>query len=124
MSGHAIEVRINAEDPANGFLPFPGKVGDLGIPGGPGVRFDTFLYPGYAIPPFYDSLLGKLIVWGEDRDHAIARLKRALGELAISGVKTTQPLHVALADDEAVRSGSVHTRWLEKWLESNASRLV
>jgi acetyl-CoA carboxylase biotin carboxylase subunit len=122
--GHAIEVRINAEDPSNGFMPFPGKVGELRIPGGPGVRFDTMLFAGYQIPPFYDSLLGKLIVWGEDRPHAIARLKRALDELEVGGVKTTRPLHRALADDEAVRAAAFHTGWLETWLETNAARLT
>jgi acetyl-CoA carboxylase biotin carboxylase subunit len=109
-------VRLNAEDPAKNFLPFPGTVSALSVPGGPGVRFDTLLYPGYTIPPFYDSLLGKLIVWAEDRPRALARLKRALGELKIEGVKTTAPLFLALVDDEDVRRASVHTRWLEGWL--------
>jgi acetyl-CoA carboxylase biotin carboxylase subunit len=121
--GHAIEVRINAEDPANDFMPFPGLVGDLRVPGGPGVRFDSMLYSGYAIPPFYDSLLGKLIVWGEDREHAIHRLMGALKELDVGGVKTTIPLYAALAGDPDVRANAVHTRWLEHWLESNASKL-
>ncbi|MCT8971320.1 acetyl-CoA carboxylase biotin carboxylase subunit [Microbaculum marinisediminis] len=121
--GHAIEVRINAEDPSNDFMPFPGVVGGLRIPGGPGVRFDTMLYQGYAIPPFYDSLLGKLIVWGEDRERAIVRMKRALGELEVAGVKTTIPLYAALAGDPDVRANAVHTRWLEHWLESNAKQL-
>ena len=123
-AGHSIEVRLNAEDPANNFLPFPGVVEDLRVPGGPGVRFDTMLHSGYAIPPFYDSLLGKLVVWAEDRDAAITRLDRALRELEISGVKTTKPLFQALTTDEAVRSGAVHTHWLEGWLEDNASRLA
>ena len=123
LKGHAIEVRLNAEDPANQFMPFPGIVSDLRVPGGPGIRFDTMLYSGYAIPPFYDSLLGKLIVWGEDRDQAIARLLRALAELEIAGVKTTAPLFSALARDEDVRVNAVHTRWLEAWLETNASKL-
>jgi len=121
--GHAIEVRINAEDPANDFMPFPGVVGELTVPGGPGVRFDTMLYSGYAIPPFYDSLLGKLIVWGDTREHAIDRLMGALGELDVAGVKTTIPLYTALAKDGDVRANAVHTRWLEKWLESNADKL-
>ena len=82
------------------------------------------LYSGYAIPPFYDSLLGKLIVWGEDRAHAIARLKRALRELEIGGLKTTKPLFTALADDDDVVAANVHTGWLEGWLETNAARLV
>lgn len=124
MRGHAIEVRINAEDPARNFAPFPGLVSSLRVPGGNGVRFDTLLYAGYAIPPFYDSLLGKLIVWDEDRPSAIARLKRALRELEIEGVKTTKPLHLALADDPAVNKAVFDTRWLERWLEQHAARLT
>jgi acetyl-CoA carboxylase biotin carboxylase subunit len=122
--GHSIEVRICAEDPANGFRPWPGVVGDMRIPGGPGVRFDSMLFTGYAIPPFYDSLLGKLVVWGEDRAHAIARLKRALREMQVGGLKTTKPLFAALADDRELATANVHTGWLEGWLETNASRLV
>ena len=121
--GHAIEVRINAEDPANNFMPFPGVVGDLRTPGGPGVRFDHMLYSGCQIPPFYDSLLGKLIVWANNRDGAIERLKRAVGELRIGDLKTTAPLFLALADTEAVRAGNVHTKWLEAWLEANSDAL-
>ncbi len=124
VSGHAIEVRLNAEDPAKDFAPFPGKVGDLRIPGGPGVRFDSMLYAGYQVPPFYDSLLAKLIVHAETREGAIARLQRALGELEISGMKTTKPLFLALAADPAVQSGDVHTRWLEGWLVENAAALA
>lgn len=122
--GHAIEVRLNAEDPANNFMPFPGVVGDLRLPGGPGVRFDSMLYSGYAIPPFYDSLLGKLIVWAETREAAITRLQSALSELKIDGVKTTKPLFRALAADDTVRSGAVHTKWLEGWLDDNAANLT
>ncbi len=124
VSGHAIEVRLNAEDPAKDFAPFPGTVGDLRIPGGPGVRFDSMLYAGYQVPPFYDSLLAKLIVHAETREAAIARLQRALGELEISGMKTTKPLFLALAADPAVQSGDVHTRWLEGWLVENAAALA
>ncbi len=124
LSGHAIEVRLNAEDPANNFMPFPGQVADLRIPGGPGVRFDSMLYSGYQIPPFYDSLLAKLVVWDEDRNAAIDRLDRALGELEIGGLKTTKPLFRALAADATVRQGDFHTRWLEQWLETNASKLT
>ncbi len=123
IRGHAIEVRINAEDPANGFMPFPGKVSDLRVPGGPGVRFDHMLYSGYQIPPFYDSMLGKLIVWSHTRPLAMARLKGALSELDIGGVQTTAGLFEALLDDRDVQSGSVHTNWLEPWLEANASSL-
>ncbi len=118
-AGHAIEVRLNAEDPANNFMPFPGIVGELLAPDGPGVRFDHMLYPGYVVPPFYDSLLGKLIVWAEDRDKALMRLKRALGELQIEGLPTTAPLFQALLESDDVRAGAVHTRWLEPWLEDN-----
>ncbi|MEQ8480077.1 MAG: acetyl-CoA carboxylase biotin carboxylase subunit [Hoeflea sp.] len=118
-SGHAIEVRLNAEDPANNFMPFPGVVGELLAPDGPGVRFDHMLYPGYAVPPFYDSLLGKLIVWAEDRDKALMRLKRALDELQIEGLPTTAPLFQALLESDDVRASKVHTRWLEPWLAEN-----
>jgi acetyl-CoA carboxylase, biotin carboxylase subunit len=123
MRGHAIEVRINAEDPARNFAPFPGTVSDLRVPGGNGVRFDTMLYRGYTIPPFYDSLLGKLIVWDENRKQALERLKGALGELEVAGVKTTKGLHEALVRDEEVRAARFDTHWLERWLDSNASRL-
>jgi len=99
-------------------------VGELRLPGGNGVRFDSLLYPGYAIPPFYDSLLGKLIVWDEDRASALARLARALKELEIGGISTTRPLHLALAADDSVRKARYHTRWLEGWLEENAAHLA
>jgi len=124
VRGHAIEVRLNAEDPARDFMPFPGTVGALQWPGGPGVRVDSMLYPGYAVPPFYDSLLAKLIVHGETREAAITRLERALGETAIDGLKTTKPLFQALAADPDVRAGRTHTRWLEGWLERNAGKLA
>ena len=123
MTGHAIEVRINAEDPAKNFMPGPGTVTSLRVPGGPGTRFDTLLYQGYRVPPFYDSLLGKLIVWDETRGAAIERLKRALAELEIGGLKTTKPLHQLLASDPSVGKAHFHTRWLEPWLEQNAHRL-
>ena len=123
ISGHAIEVRINAEDPARSFMPCPGTVAGLRIPGGNGTRFDTMLFDGYQVPPFYDSLLGKLIVWDETRAMAIIRLQRALSELEIGGLKTTKPLHQLLAQDAEVQSGHFHTRWLEPWLENNAHKL-
>ena len=123
LNGHAIEVRICAEDPAQGFKPGPGTVTSLKVPGGAGVRFDTMLYAGYTVPPFYDSLLGKLIVWDENRAAAIARMARALGELEVGGLPTTKPLHQALARDAGVQAGDFHTRWLEPWLEQNADRL-
>jgi len=124
MSGHAIEVRINAEDPAKNFMPAPGTVTSLYVPGGPGTRFDTLLYQGYQVPPFYDSLLGKLIVWDETRDAALNRMARALNELEIAGLKTTKPLHQVLAADPSVRAAKYHTRWLEPWLEQNAEKMM
>ena len=123
MKGHAIEVRINAEDPAKNFMPAPGTVTSLRVPGGPGTRFDTMLYQGYQVPPFYDSLLGKLIVWDETRERAIARMRRALDELEVGGLQTTKPLHQLLATDESVARADFHTRWLEPWLEANAHKL-
>lgn len=123
IKGHAIEVRICAEDPSNSFNPAPGMITALRIPGGTGVRFDTMLYQGYTVPPFYDSLLGKLIVWDETRTAAIVRLGRALGELEIEGIPTTKCLHQALVRDPFVNKGDVHTRWLEPWLEQNLDNL-
>ena len=118
LRGHAIEVRINAEDPLRTFAPAPGTIQSLQLPGGPGVRFDGLVYPGYTVPPFYDSLLGKLIVSAEDRPGALARLRRALGEVELVGLPTTVALHRALATDPDIVSYSVHTRWLEAWLET------
>ena len=123
MTGHAIEVRICAEDPARNFQPGPGTITELIVPGGGGVRFDTMLYPGYQVPPFYDSLLGKLIVWDENRAAAITRMARALEELHVGGLSTTRSLHQLLARDPEVQAGDFHTRWLEPWLEQNAHRL-
>ncbi|MHC2336878.1 acetyl-CoA carboxylase biotin carboxylase subunit [Bradyrhizobium sp. USDA 4454] len=124
VSGHSIEVRINAEDPARNFLPNPGTVSGLGVPGGDGVRFDSMLYQGYTVPPFYDSLLGKLIVHDKDRPSAIAKLERALAGLDVDGIFTTKPLHQALARDADVKAGRFHTAWLEPWLESHAAALA
>lgn len=118
VHGHAIECRINAEDPARGFLPGPGTVETLDVPEGEGVRFDTMLYEGYTVPPFYDSLLGKLIVWGETREACITRLAAALDGFKIDGLPTTIPLHQALAADPSVAAANVHTRFLEPWLET------
>jgi acetyl-CoA carboxylase biotin carboxylase subunit len=119
LKGHAIECRINAEDPARQFMPAPGVVTALRVPDEPGVRFDTMLYPGCVVPPFYDSLLGKLIVWGETRAAALARLDRALGTLEVCGIPTTIPLHAALVRDPDVAAARLHTRWLENWLATN-----
>jgi acetyl-CoA carboxylase biotin carboxylase subunit len=112
--GHAIEFRINAEDPGDNFSPQTGEIESLQLPGGPGVRIDTHLYPGYEVPPFYDSLLGKLIVWGEDREIALARSRRALGELEIVGVKTNVPFHRGIIDKAAFLEARVSTNLLDR----------
>jgi acetyl-CoA carboxylase, biotin carboxylase subunit len=120
--GHAIEVRINAEDAARNFRPSPGTVTALQVPGGFGTRFDTLLHAGCSVSPFYDSLVGKLIVWDENRRMALSRLRRALSELMIEGIDTTQPLHLKLAQAPDVIAGAFHTRWLEQWLAEDADR--
>ena len=115
FKGHSIECRINAENPKT-FAPSPGKVTDFHAPGGMNTRLDSALYAGYSIPPYYDSLIGKLIVWGHTREGAILRLRRALGEMVIEGVQTTMPLHQALLDNEDFQTGDYNIHWLEKWL--------
>ena len=117
INGHAIEVRINAET-FPGFAPRPGKVNAYHAPGGLGVRMDSALYAGYFIPPHYDSLIGKLIVHGRDRESALARLDRALGELIIDGIETSIPLFHALLQEPDVLSGNYNIHWLENWLET------
>ncbi len=117
-NGHAIEVRINAEDPLMQFMPWPGKLGKMSFPEGEGIRIDHFLYEGYQVPPFYDSLLGKVIVHADTRAAAIAKLKTTLRAITLEGLKTTIPLHLALADDVSVQEGAFHTQWLEPWLEA------
>ncbi len=121
LRGAAIEVRINAEDPIRNFMPSPGLVGSLRIPGGPGVRFDTMLYAGYKVPPYYDSLIGKLIVHDESRGAALARLKGALAELHIEGIHTTTGLHQRLVDHDDVIAGRLHTGFIEAWLAADPS---
>ena len=116
INGHAIEVRINAERLPN-FAPCPGKVTAYHAPGGLGVRMDSALYTGYSIPPYYDSLIGKLIVHGRDRTEALARLERALSELIVDGVETTVPLFNQLLAEDDIHSGDYNIHWLEKWLE-------
>jgi acetyl-CoA carboxylase biotin carboxylase subunit len=116
QSGHAIECRINAEDPARNFAPSPGTIEELRVPGGPGVRWDSHVYTGYRIPPNYDSMIGKLIVHRKTRMEAIATMKRALGEFHISPIRTTIPLHLRIMDDEHFRSGDVDTGFVERVL--------
>ena len=114
LRGHAIEFRITAEDAADNVRPQTGEIERLSLPGGPGVRLDTHLYAGYEVPPFYDSLLAKLIVWGEDREMALARSTRALGELEIEGVTTNIPFHRGIVGNEAFREARVSTNLLDR----------
>jgi acetyl-CoA carboxylase, biotin carboxylase subunit len=117
--GHAIECRINAEDPKT-FAPSPGQVTYFHAPGGMHVRFDSGLYAGYRIPPYYDSMIGKLIVYGKTREAAMMRLRRALEETVIEGVKTTIPLHQALLAEPDIQNGAYTIKWLEEWLAREA----
>ncbi len=117
FTGHAIECRINAENPRT-FAPSPGKVIDFHAPGGMSTRLDSALYAGYTIPPYYDSLIGKLIVHGKTRQGALLRLRRALGEMVITGVETTIPLFEDLLDDEEFQKGDYNIHWLESWLKN------
>ena len=113
--GHAIEFRINAEDPENNFRPSPGKITSLHFPGGFGVRNDSHIYQSYSIPPYYDSLIAKLIVWGTDRERTIMRGKRALNEFIVEGIKTTIPFHLKVLEDSRFKSGNFDTSFLEKF---------
>lgn len=114
MRGHAIECRINAEDPDNNFCPSPGTITEYNVPGGPGIRVDTHVYKGYSIPPYYDSMVAKIIAKGKDRAEAIARMKRALNEFVIEGIKTTIPLHKKILDHKDFVSSNYSTSFIEK----------
>lgn len=113
LRGHAIECRLNAEDPDKDFRPAAGKIQEVYFPGGPGVRVDSHIYEGYVIPPHYDSLIGKLIVWHESREQAIPRMKRALQEAVIGGPKTTIPLYIRIMDNPFYKRGAVMTNFLK-----------
>ncbi len=119
LRGHAIEIRINAEDPDT-FAPSPGKITQFHAPGGLGVRFDSAIYAGYSIPPYYDSMIGKLIIHGRNREECIRRLRRAIRETIISGVKTTLPLHEWILEQDAFLSGEYSIKWLEGALAEKA----
>ncbi len=119
LNGHAIECRINAEDPSHNFRPSPGKITGWLPPGGPGVRVDSHVYTGYEIPPFYDSLIGKLIVWGKDRNTAIKRMNRALNECAVTGIPTTINFHLTLLNKSKFKQGKIHTKYVEEELLPN-----
>jgi len=115
IRGHAIECRINAEDP-NNFMPCPGPINQWHAPGGPGVRIDTHIYNGYVVPPFYDSMIGKLICWGNDRTIAISRMQQSLSEMVIEGIKTNIPLHQEICSHSAFKTGGTDIHYLEKRL--------
>ncbi|MCW3798220.1 acetyl-CoA carboxylase biotin carboxylase subunit [Sphingomonas sp. BN140010] len=120
LTGHAIECRINAEDPET-FVPSPGLVKNYVAPGGMHVRVDSGLYAGYRVPPYYDSMIGKLIVYGADREECIRRLRRALEEFVVEGMKTTVPLHQRVIDTPEFMDGNYTIKWLERWLEEQRS---
>jgi acetyl-CoA carboxylase biotin carboxylase subunit len=120
FEGHAIECRINAEDPVT-FAPSPGRVTDFHAPGGLHVRVDSALYDGYRIPPYYDSLIAKLIVYGANRNDALMRLHRALEEFVIHGPKTTIPLQQAIIEAPDFVNGDYSIKWLERWLAGRAA---
>ena len=115
MRGHSVECRINAED-ARTFIPSPGKITDFHAPGGPGVRVDSHIYSGYTVPPYYDSMIGKLITHGENRETAIRRMETALQETLIEGIKTNIPLHQQILADTNFRAGGANIHYLEKKL--------
>jgi acetyl-CoA carboxylase biotin carboxylase subunit len=122
LRGHSIEFRINAEDPAHDFRPHPGTITVYNPPGGLGVRVDSHVYSGYSVPPYYDSLLGKLIVWGETRAEAVARARRALDEFIIVGIPTTVPFHQAVVETEAFATGDVYTDFVDTHMAQISGR--
>jgi len=118
LRGHAIEVRVNAEDPDHDFRPSAGVITDVHWPGGPGIRVDSHVYSGYRIPPNYDSLVAKIIAWAPTREAAIARMERALRETVIEGVKTTIPFHMKVLDNAFFRRGAVYTNFIARRMSS------
>ena len=117
IAGHAIECRINAEDPDRNFMPSPGKIEGYVAPGGFCIRVDSHVYPGYVIPPYYDSLIGKLICWGQTRNEARRRMYQALKEYVITGIKTTIPFHLDIIEDEIFKTGEFNTGFIEDYLK-------
>jgi len=122
ITGHAIECRINAEDPARNFLPNPGLIESFHVPGGPGVRVDTHIYQSYRVPPNYDSLLAKLICWGKDREEARVRLNRALQEMVVEPIKTTIPFHLQVINTQDFISGKFDTGFIDRWRLANSEK--
>src|SRR6185436_17753780 len=121
--GHAIECRINAENPET-FAPSPGTITAFNLPGGPGVRVDTFVYSGYRVSPFYDSMIAKVIVHARTRELAIARMKRDLEAIVVEGIKTTIPLHLKIMDDPKFRAGEISTNFMEYFLSRNGRKVA
>jgi len=119
VRGHAIECRINAEDPARGFMPQPGRIEQWGVAGGPGVRIDTHVQPGYVVPKYYDSMVAKLIVHADTREACMDRTARALREFVVGPIKTTIPLHQRLMENADFRKGGVDIHYLERLLKSS-----
>jgi len=122
VRGHAIECRVNAEDPARDFLPAPGPITAFIPPGGPGIRVDTHAFAGYTISPHYDSLVAKVIAWGRDRSEAITRMQRALGEFEIGGIRTTIPFHLAVLDNAFFRRGEVYVNFVQRRMDLRTLR--
>jgi acetyl-CoA carboxylase biotin carboxylase subunit len=120
LRGAAMECRIYAEDPANNFFPSPGRITHLSEPAGPGVRVDSGIYPGWTVPSDYDPMLAKLIVWAEDRERAIERMMRALGEYYVGGIRTNIALFQAILNDVSFRTGDIHTNYLDELLRAGA----
>ncbi|MDD3893813.1 MAG: acetyl-CoA carboxylase biotin carboxylase subunit, partial [Syntrophomonadaceae bacterium] len=119
INGWAIECRINAENPVNDFSPAPGQIGRYIIPGGPGVRVDSAAYDHYTILPYYDSMIGKLIVWGNNREEAILRMKRALQEYKVENVATTIPFHLRVIDNAFFQKGEIYTNFIQRRMSDN-----
>ena len=117
LNGWSLECRINAADPTDNFMPSPGEITHLILPAGPGVRVDTHIFNSYVISPFYDSLIGKLVVWAKDRGMAIKRMQRALAEFQIEGIKSTIPFHQQVIEDADFINGDIDTHFLEKWAD-------
>ena len=122
IRGHAIECRINAEDPSRNFAPCPGTLVSLHLPGGPGVRVDSAAYQGYKIPPFYDSMIGKLIVWGRTREDALSTMRRALDEMTIEGVKTTIPFQKQIVSHKSFNEGKYDTGFVERFMQESSAK--
>ena len=124
LRGHAVECRIYAEDPDNNFFPSPGKITSWRAPHGPGIRLDEGVYAGWTVPGDYDPLLAKLIAFGADREEALARLRRALGEFIAGGIKTNAQLFMQILSDAGFPRNEIHTRWLDEWLISRQTTLA